>query len=200
MGQTKTQALGAGEFPGVILWPEETPHTMLVPPPPSIGRGRSLGSRAKPLSIPFYGAYWFFRWPDKRPPPNSIVARGSTMKTVYRSVDHMALTMEAHQNFGALLDLSCCKSIEVVIGNADPLSEGIRLELLLVNTELEARSRRYRSGGMPVSTAIEETLSFPVPGDSALRQFDEATVRFHRGQQQWEKSAKIAIERFVLVP
>jgi hypothetical protein len=201
-GQTKqsqTAALGGGKYPGVILWPDKKPRTMLVPPPPVPTMGRGFGSRSKPMIIPFDGVYWFFNVPDRLPPPNSIVAHGSTIRTVYRSVNPVALQMEAHQNFGSFFELSCCRRIEIVIDNADPLSEWIALELLLGDTSGPALPS-LSLGRVAVSGEIEQRLSFTVPSRSAIRQFDKATIRFHRGPKQWTKSVKISIVRFELEP
>jgi hypothetical protein len=49
-----------------------------------------------------------------------------------------------------------------------------------------------------VTAEPEQTLSFEVPRNPSLRRFDEAAIRFQR--QRWNRSAKIAIDRFVLVP
>jgi hypothetical protein len=45
-----------------------------------------------------------------------------------------------------------------------------------------------------------ETLSFKIPPNPTIQQFDELTVRFHRAPYRATKSAKLAIERFFLVP
>jgi hypothetical protein len=39
-----------------------------------------------------------------------------------------------------------------------------------------------------------------MPPASAIHQFDELTIRFHRASYTANRSAKIAIERFFLVP
>jgi len=205
----QSEALGGGKYPGVILWPEKKPRTVLMPPPPSMGRGFGPG-RSKRIVIPFDGVYWFFNVPDRQPPRNSIIAHGSTMKTVYRSVNPVALQMEAHQNLGAFLELNCCRKIEVVIENADPFSEWIALELLLFDTSAPALPP-LSLGRMPVSKDLEQMLSFTVPTHSVIRQFDKVTIRFHRGPKQYAhepaaasalgtKSVKIAIVRFELEP
>jgi hypothetical protein len=45
-----------------------------------------------------------------------------------------------------------------------------------------------------------QVLSFRIPPIAALQKFDEIKVVFHRAQLRADKSARIAIERFVLVP
>jgi hypothetical protein len=118
--------------------------------------------------------------------------------------------MEANQNFGTLIDLSCCRKIEVAISNADRYPGSVSLELLLVNTTLPGRPSqslgsaavksippwRPNDDGMP----IPETLAFAVPSVTSLHKFDEVKIRFHLDALRAETAAKIAIERFVFVP
>jgi hypothetical protein len=49
-------------------------------------------------------------------------------------------------------------------------------------------------------TPIPETLEFSFPSSSSLEQFDEIKVIFHRANTRISKSARVALERFVLVP
>jgi len=191
------QMVGGGEFAGVILYPEAKPHTMLVPPLPSLNRGLSLGNKSEPLSIPFFGVYWFFRPPFRRPPPGSSTMHGSTIKTVFRAVDNSRLSMEARQNFGVLIDVSCCKRIDLAIRNADPTPEMIWLELSLVNTTLVGEPA-LSLGKAGITADVEQTLSYAVPASPAVQKFDMAAIRFQRSRS--ERSAKIAIDRFVLTP
>ena len=65
-----------GGFPGVILWPEVKPYATLIAPMPQ--RSDGLGTvEARPMSIPFSGEYWMFRWPFARPPRTSYFQRGT---------------------------------------------------------------------------------------------------------------------------
>ena len=52
---------------GIILWPDVKKETTLVPPLPTLGR-KALKNRKQALTIPFYGAYWFYRPPYLQPP------------------------------------------------------------------------------------------------------------------------------------
>jgi hypothetical protein len=49
-------------------------------------------------------------------------------------------------------------------------------------------------------TPVPETLDFAMPAAPTLEAFDEFKVVFIRDRRRMDKSAKIAIERFVLVP
>ena len=92
---------------------------MLVPPP-AVTYGHLAVDRTKPFSVPFDGVYWFLRSDTGPPPENAFVTRGSpvdrTFRTTARSVP---LSMRARQNFGSLIDVSCCDRIHVEIQNAD---------------------------------------------------------------------------------
>ncbi len=80
-----TNALGG--FPGVILWPETKPVVTLIAPLPALGSNPFLGHPQRPLSIPFGGEYWLFRWPFERPPSNSFFKRGTPSKMTFSFSD-----------------------------------------------------------------------------------------------------------------
>jgi hypothetical protein len=197
-----------GTYRGVILLTEPAPHTMLVPPLPFMSSDLFEEKRSAPLSVPFYGVYWMFRWPQTQPPPGSYVTKGSPLNSVFRSSDRFPLSMEAHQNFGTLIDLSCCRQIQLAIRSADPNSVFITLELILTNTTLAGRPS-LSLGRAPIASALERLpeehappvqgiLSFDVPRLPKIDEFDEATIVFHRSFPM--ASARMAIDRFVFVP
>ncbi|HET8548834.1 MAG TPA: hypothetical protein VFL57_12545 [Bryobacteraceae bacterium] len=197
-------------WPGVILWTEEQRHAVLIPPLPRMSRTLFDAGHAQPMSIPFFGSYWFFRKPHNQPPPTSIVIRGRPTEKGFRSTDRIPLVMQAHQNLGRLIDITCCRGIMLALSNADRWPGTVAIELLLLNTAApdrpslslgrqEVNSSRYwrpSDDGLPVP----ELLTFNVPANPALRDFDEFVVLFHLGSIRADKSAKIAIERFVLLP
>jgi hypothetical protein len=47
---------------------------------------------------------------------------------------------------------------------------------------------------------VNETLEFPIPPSSTLESFNEFKVVFQRAYRRADKSAKVSIERFILVP
>ncbi len=199
-----------GEFTGVILIPEVQKHVTLVPPLPALPSDVFKKPDDNPLSIPFYGVYWFFRPPDRRPPSNSVTVRGTPEDFRFRSIGRVPLKMEAHQNLGRLFNLSCCSRIQVAIHNAENGPEIGRVELGRVELIVANSSDPLERGGVPpeslgtqpVDGSEHQTLSFAVRSNSGLQQFDELTVRISRG---WifsgnDRSARISVERFVLVP
>jgi hypothetical protein len=196
----------SGEHTGIILLPEHEQHTTLVPPLPSMPRSLFDARHRNPLSIPFYGAYWFFKLPDTQPPPNSYVTHGTPTEMTFFAPDSRPLMMEAHQNLGKLINLACCREIRIEIQNADRYPGTVSVELVLKNTR-EGQEGSVSLGSAPVTSTpgdldvlMKETLTFPIPARSAISQFDELEIRFPRQRTRIFRSAKVAILRFVLVP
>jgi hypothetical protein len=196
-------------YRGVILLPEPASHAVLVPPLPFLKRDLFTRKRSTPLNVPFSGVYWLFRRPQSEPPPDSHIARGNPLTSGFRSSGHIPLLMEAHQNFGTLIDLRCCSRIQLAIRSADSHPGFITLELILTNTTLPGRpplslgnariaadvDRRQDDHAPP----MQEILSFDVPRGPEIREFDEATIRFHRAFEP-DRSARVSIDRFIFVP
>jgi hypothetical protein len=198
---------GGGDHTGVILLTEPEPIAMLVPPLPSMTANLFDPKHPNPVSIPFYGAYWFFKYPDHQPPPSSFITHGTPVNMVFRAPDQRILFMEARQNLGKLLNLECCSAIRIEIRNADPFRDTVDLELVLINTR-EGQQGSQTLGRAPVESVpespsgapVKETLTFPIPPHPSIARFDELAIRFPRRYPRADRSAKIAIDRFVLVP
>jgi hypothetical protein len=197
-----------GSFPGVILWPEVRPVSLLVAPLPASGTRYAKPSH--PVGIPFGGEYWMYRWlMFKRPPPNSHFQRGTPSRLSFSTTDHWPLQMEAHQMLEQSIDAACCGKIQIAILNADRYPGTVSLELLLVNNQFSV-SATESLGQAPVLSSpdlkadtvapVPETLDFMVPANGALSQFNEFQVVFRRARPRSDKSARVSIERFILVP
>ncbi len=208
--QEQSRSSGGGDHTGVILLPEPQQHTTLVPPLPSMPGTLFDARHRNPMTIPFYGAYWFFKLPDTKPPKDSYVTHGTPAEMTFRAPDYRPLIMEAHQNLGKLIELACCREIRIEIQNADRYPGTVAVELVLVNTRA-GQEGSVSLGRAPVTSApdgrpgdsdspIKETLTFPLPAHPPIRRFDELMIRFPRQRPRINRSAKIAIERFVLVP
>ncbi|HZU29326.1 MAG TPA: hypothetical protein VFA04_27635 [Bryobacteraceae bacterium] len=190
----ETRAIVEGEsWPGVELWPDTQKYVTLVAPLPRAGL--FTAKQLDTLSIPFYGAYWYFKGPGD-PPANSFVTHGDPEKMSFRSTDFAPLTMEARQNFGRSIDLRCCSAIGVLIANGDKYFATVTMELEVRNSAI-AGSPWLTLGEAPVSAALSQTLRFPIPGRMRSSQIDEVQVRFHLLQPRADRSARIAIRRFV---
>jgi hypothetical protein len=196
---------------GIILWPKEQAYTRLVAPAPATGSGLLTSNPiAKPLVVPFSGVYWFYKAPDLHPPRSSRQAHGSPELLDIHSTDRRPLSMEAHENFGSMIDVDCCSRIQISIRNADLYSETVSLELILINSSLPGKpsqslgtvmsksTRAWKIYEKPSPTA--ETLNFPIPANLSLRRFDEVMIVFRLAPFRADDGAKIAIDHFVLVP
>jgi len=209
----KSTALVSGEsYPGMILRPPTDDRTLIVPP-----RARRTVFEVKPnaqsddpVSIPFYGAYWFFRASDGTLPADSIESRGDPASLSFKTTDFSPIAMEARQSFGTLIDLSCCRSLELIVSNGDRRPGTVSVELILTNTRLPGKPQQSL-GICPVVSSLHwspaadrppvtETLTFRIPPHAAISSFDEATIRFQMGFGRERWSAKVAVVKFRLVP
>ncbi|MGC9950350.1 MAG: hypothetical protein ABSF64_28630 [Bryobacteraceae bacterium] len=189
-----------GDFPGVILLPELKPYTTLFVP--VLASPAKFGAPiAKAVDIPFSGQYWMFRFPAPRPPRRSIIRRGSASELSFHTTDGWPMEMEAHQKLEQPVSTRCCSQIQIAIRNTDPYPGTVSLELILIDTSMPmnpGHSLGNVTAGSP--SPAERVLSFRLPPAMELLKFDELKVVFHRDRMRAEKSARIAIERFMLAP
>jgi hypothetical protein len=204
--QARSTGNPAGDaWPGVILWPDRDPVTRIIAPLPALGPGLFKKKKERPLTIPFYGAYWFYRWPDRRPPAFSYTVHGRADAMSFHSNDGRALVMQAHQNLGVFIDLTCCSRIELTISNADRYVGSVSIEVLLTNTALAGRPVQSL-GSQPVTSTsldlapLKEILAYPFPAAPVIPRFDEITVAYHLSPLRQTRSARIALEQFTFVP
>ena len=199
-----------GGFPGVILWPEIKPYaTLIAPMPQTHGALGATAAPLRPLSIPFSGEYWMYRWPFSHPPRSSYFQRGTPSKLSFSTTDRRPMQMEARHKLDQSIALDCCNAIRMEIRNGDRYLGTVNLELVLVDNE-SGRPQSLRLGRVPVIsqpkitgddvTPVTETLEFPIPGSASIASFDELRVNFLRNLSRADKSARISIERFILVP
>jgi hypothetical protein len=199
--------VSADSYRGVILLPEIQHKVMLVAPLPLLSRN-PFRENKKDLDIPFYGVYWFFRMPSVRPPPDSIEMHGKPSDLTFRSHDRRPLTMEGHQSLGTPFQVSCCRGVQLAVTNRNRFTGTVAIELILVDT-FENGKPFQSLGILPVQSVygmngegpgVAEVLEFPIPRSSAIRQFDEFTIRFHRPYAHAQDSANVSIDRFILQP
>ena len=191
-------AFADGGFPGVILWPEVKPYATLIAPMPQ--RADGLGTvNVRPMSIPFSGEYWMFRWPFARPPRTSYFQRGSPSDLSFKTTDHRSLQMEARHKLEQSIALDCCSVIQVAIRNTDRFPDTIALELVLIDNE-HPGERSLSLGRELVAAGSAQTLSYAVPAAAPIASFDEFKIVFQREKRRADQSAKVSIDRFILVP
>ncbi|HWJ47017.1 MAG TPA: hypothetical protein VNS62_05155 [Candidatus Udaeobacter sp.] len=189
-----------------------TDHITIVPPSPMrrVFDAKPSWRTTDPVSIPFYGAYWIFKASDKTLPAGAIDMRGDPDSLSFKTTDFSPISMEARQNFGLPIQLSCCGAIELVISNADRRRGTVRVELILTNTILPGQPRQSL-GILPVNSTLRwfpgddrppvtEVLNFRLPAHLSIQSFDEATIRFEMQSPRERFSAKIAVQKFRLIP
>lgn len=196
-------------FFGVILWPEVKPYATLIAPMPQTRGGMGTALPPRPWSVPFSGEYWMYRWPFAHPPQNSYFQRGNPAEFSFSTTDRRPLQMEARHKLDQAVATDCCASIQVEVRNADRFPGTTALELYLIDRE-QPRQLQMWVGRAPLKSQptgagenvvpARETLEFTMPAVAAIPQFDEFKLVFWRSPGRADRSAKIAIERFVLIP
>jgi hypothetical protein len=193
-----------GDYKGVILITKPAPRKEITLPKLGPSHERAAAKEPEPMVIPFTGVYWLYKWPQSGPPAGSYVTSKSPLAGAYRTSDHYPLIMEAHQNFGRLMDLGCCSRVQVAVRSTDSYAA---LDLMVTNTTLPGKPSlslgRATIGSqfdLARDNAAPESvvLDFDVPSQPAVRKFDEVTIVFNRPFAR--ASAKVEIERFVFVP
>ena len=161
------------------------------------------------MSIPFSGEYWMYRWPFARPPQNSFFQRGTPSALSFKSTDHRPLQMEARHNLEQHIALSCCRAIQLDIRNADRFPNTIALELVLISNDLPGAPSVTLGRELVTSVPdlskdpvrpMAEMVSFAVPAAASIESFNELKIVFYRDRRRADQSAKVSIERFVLIP
>ena len=118
--------------------------------------------------------------------------------------------MEAHQQLGAPLSLACCREIQVTIRNGDNRRGGVLLDMVLTDSSQPGKPSQILDpqpvlSSLPGRFALkaapqEETLSFAIPENGKLQNFDEITVLFLPDPERAALGSKIAIHQFMLIP
>jgi hypothetical protein len=117
--------------------------------------------------------------------------------------------MEARQKLEVPIDVACCGAIQLEIVNADRFPGTLTVELVLLDTR-PVVPMPLSLGMAPVTSRPDlsrdpvipmlETLNFAVPAESTIAQFTEFKIVFHRTRSRADKSARVSVERFMLLP
>jgi hypothetical protein len=197
-------------FTGVILWPEAKPAPKLIAPSASSPLSWLSPVPTKPLTIPFSGQYWMWKFPRTHPPKDSYFRRTTPLAMSFVTTDHRPLAMDARQKLDHAIDLSCCGAIRISLMNQDRYPGTVSLEMILSDSGEPSRLNQSL-GRIQVSSRpqrrpftsllpVPETLTFDIPAGTRLRAFDEIQVIFHREMMRVDRSARMSIEEFVLIP
>jgi hypothetical protein len=191
----------------IVLWLIQKQEKVISSPPLHLN-APSLNI-AKPWIIPFYGPYWYFKFPGESPGPNARTTQGDPLKVNVHSTDRGPLLMEAHQHLSVPIDLNCCREMQIVFRNdvsvgalavgislSDSHSKGTQSQNLGV--KYVAPSSAYQP---PDNTSpVEETLIFPFPKPGNIKKFDAITVILLPDAEHLTAGRKVAVERFVMIP
>jgi hypothetical protein len=210
--QPPRQAAGgptADVYHAVLLWPFP-PRDKSVRPPIPYPLAHRPDSSAVSLVIPFDGSYRYFETPDVWLEAKAHVAHGDPLNFNIHSADWGPLLMEAHQEFGAPIPLSCCREIQMSVRNGESRPGDIVLRMVLSDSTLPRKPAQilepqpvvssepgpFRTGNAP----LEETIDFTIPSPSTLKQFNQITVVFMPEIRRSAFGSRIAIRQFALVP
>jgi hypothetical protein len=115
--------------------------------------------------------------------------------------------MEARQNLGFMVDPKRFGAIEILFENADPFPNTVSILLKIRNTTVPGKpilSLGIEGLSAPASSLSSGTatqrLRFRIPSAIPIGSFDELTVSYYLKGARSDRSARIAIDRFRLVP
>jgi hypothetical protein len=186
-----------GGFDGVILRPQplETRPVILMTPATWT---KSAVTETASTSIPFSGEYWMFQAPYKHPPPWSVLEEGKPTEHFFHTTNGLPMQMAADQKLNGPVDLAWCGGIQVVISRAG--DDPTLLEVILIDSKSGQRESLGTAEAAPNRrwAGNQDTLDFPIPASGSLDRFDEIKVVYHRPATLSQKSARIAVERFVI--
>lgn len=115
--------------------------------------------------------------------------------------------MEARQNLGFAVDPKRYSAIEIEIQNSDPFPNTVSILLKVRSTTipgLPIQTLGMKEVSTPGSSAgsgpNRQTLRFHIPAAIITGTFDELTVSYYLKGARGDRSARIAVEAFRLVP
>jgi hypothetical protein len=195
---------------GIILYPPPKKREIVAPQPHT--DSFEAAARPQPVMIPFDGPYWYFTAPARRPGEKAHVARAlpTDANVNPRSTGYQPIQMEAHQNLGLPVALSCCGEIALALTNADTRAGAMSLALMLNDSASPGKAGvLLHAQPIPSSEAdpipadrapVKETLHFAIPPTHAQTSFNEISVYFILSPRHARAGAKVSIDSFELIP
>lgn len=197
----------------VILLTPNHAKIPLVRPHADTPRATKQQTGKRLNSIAFSREYWFSPRPIRRPPASAFREPGDptsvkvTEEGLPRSPRRFEVTvMQARQDVGQLIDIQCCRWVDVVLRNEELEPATVLMELILVNStatehnaqSLGALSLASTAGDSPsVGNASKfSVFRFPLPTNAQIRSFDKMIVWFHLEEPRSRRAASVAIQRF----
>jgi hypothetical protein len=120
------------------------------------------------------------------------------------------LQMHARQNLGEPISVDSCRSINVVLHNADTQPDAVRMELILIDSSRHARNSQTLGEQSLASPTVSvpdrefgcpsESFRFEMPQHSEIQSFDSLDVWFHLKPPRMTQSGSVSMQRFELIP
>ena len=182
--------IGVKGVPGVILRVAKPKPQWLRLAPVMPGTARV----SEPLIFEFTGEYHLFRTSSGQLPEGSIVETGTPLESVYVTTNGGTMETQAYQPLIPPVDFTRCGLVRLTLRSGELLPCGATLQLL---TAAGAENLGTQIFGMDRNA--EETLQYFVP-DATRQPVRALRLIFQHDPSQGEKSTKVSVLRFALVP
>ncbi|HEY1498134.1 MAG TPA: hypothetical protein VGF88_01025 [Acidobacteriaceae bacterium] len=195
-------------YQGIVLFTVQEKKKELPPLP--VQRDLLRAGMAKPLVIPFDGAYWYFQTPKRGLGMHPHLAHGDPVALSIYSTGWVPLAMEAHQTLAQPVDLRRCGVMQVTVKNGDNRQGRVDMAVMLTDSTMPGKPSMVLGPQPVVSTEpehfafkaspVHEELRYAIPARGGLKKFDEITVMFFPDEQRMTLGARMGIEQFELMP
>lgn len=212
--QAKTEGAAVDDaYRGIVLF--TVPEKKQVLPPLPMERSPLRAGASRPMVIPFDGSYWYFQAPQHGPGLHPHLAHGDPMAMNIYSTGWVPLAMQAHQTLPQPIPVRGGEEFELTLRNADNREGRIDVGVLLTDTHapgvMDWEKPALMLGVKPMLSSeppefaykanpVEEDLTFAIPPNSALREFDTITVLFFPSAMRDTVSARVGVRQFELLP
>jgi hypothetical protein len=211
--QVKQRKAGAAiddAYRGIVLFTVTDKKKELPPLPVQQNVLRAGASR--PVVIPFDGSYWYFQAPQHGPGLHPHLAHGDPVSMNIYSTGWVPLAMQAHQTLAQPIPVHGGEGFELTLRNADNREGRIEVGVLLTDSRTRALEKPTLVLGVkPMLSSeppeftykgspVEEDLTFVIPQQPAMREFDTITVLFFPPAVRDTAGARVGIRQFTLLP
>ena len=109
--------------------------------------------------------------------------------------------MQARQPLAKPMQMACCSAIELMLDIREEQPESVSVELVLLDASAKPKVRQSLGAhDLPPASPIPSTLRYLFPRPAKAQTFDEILVWFHLYEPREGHSARVAIDRFHLIP
>jgi hypothetical protein len=180
--------------PGVILRPDTTSGKRVAIAAASPRWRLEPMGVMKPVSFPFTGEYRLFPTSLSDAPPDSLRVSGTPLDARYKSFTGQPVETEAYQKLEPPFDFTNCGALRVALSSDEAAPGMVKVQLLIGDKWIDIGSDLF-------GPARVDNLSFRVPFDVPRRMLVSAIrLEFHRDPASVNRTAKVAIDRFELLP